>query len=200
MRSDESADGGVATLFPTESRSPQHTNPFRAIFCWTYKFVSAWAARMKANNAHPKHESASSIHTMVEILTREQDHVNPSPGEWREVFLQALARAPIVSVAAAMAGVSTRRAIDERNTDANFARHWADAVEQGVDEIEAAAYLSAVFGQKRPVFHQGKQVGWTSNDSHAMQSMFLKARRPQVFGEKEKTAGREDDRADPRRI
>ena len=123
---------------------------------------------------------------MVEILTRERNRVNSPPGEWKEVFLQALARAPIVSVAAAMAGVSLRHAIDERHTDAAFAQRWEDALEQGVDEIEAAAYLGAVFGRKKPVFHRGKQVDWISNDSPATRSMFLKARRPQVFGEKEK--------------
>jgi hypothetical protein len=96
-----------------------------------------------------------------------------------------LARAPIVTVAARIAGVSRARAIEERNADAEFARQWDHAIEEGIDEIEAAAYLSAVFGDKTPLFQHRKQIGWTVQHSHATRSMLLNAWRPKVFGRKE---------------
>jgi hypothetical protein len=91
-----------------------------------------------------------------------------------------------VTAAATIAGVSRKRALEERNADAGFAQRWDEALEEGIDEIEAAAYLSAVFGNQKPVLHQGLQIGWTVDYSHAMRSLLLQARRPQVFGKKDK--------------
>jgi len=137
----------------------------------------------------PNLESASSIDILVEILTRRKDAaatLTGHTGNWREVFLQALARAPIVTVAARIAGVPRARAIAERYADGEFADRWDDAIEQGIDEIEAAAYLSAVYGDRRPLFQQRKQIGWTVEYFHATRSMLLKAWRSRVFGKKEK--------------
>jgi len=156
----------------------------------TSRVLSAWAALMKENCTQPKYEAASSLDILVKTLMRERDGVKPFAGDWKNVFLQALARAPILSVAARIANVSRRRATEERNADAGFARQWDHALEEGLDEIEAAAYLSAVYGDKKPVFCQGLQIGWTVDYSHAMRSMLLKARRPQVFGNRGRGSGR----------
>jgi len=119
---------------------------------------------------------------ITQILTRERPEARPVTGPWQEVFLQALAMAPNAALAARIAGVSLRRARDERKADGGFARRWDDTVEEGIEEIEGAAYLSAVHGERSPVFHQGMQIAWTVDYSHAMRSMLLKARRPEVFG------------------
>jgi hypothetical protein len=144
---------------------------------------------MKANYPQPKYEAISSLDTLVKTLTRERDGVKPFADDWKDVFLQALARAPILSVAARIAAVSPRRATMDRNADAGFARRWDEAMEEGLDEIEAAAYLSAVYGDQRPVFHQGLQIGWTTDYSDAMRSMLLKALRPQVFENRSRGSG-----------
>jgi hypothetical protein len=115
----------------------------------------------------------------------------PFAGPWKEAFLAVLARAPIVSVAARVAGVLPRQAIDKRDADREFAKRWDDAMEQGIDEVEAAAYLSGVFGDRRPVFHRGLQVGWAATYAHPMRTMLLKARRPQVFAKKHDSKSRE---------
>jgi hypothetical protein len=133
----------------------------------------------------PKCELFSATEILVKHLTREADGAQPFVGEWREVFLRALARAPIVGVAARIAGVTRRRALEARMADAEFARRWDEAMEDGADELEAAAFRSAVYGEEKPVYHQGEIKGWTVDYSHAMRSMLLKARRPEVFGDKE---------------
>jgi len=139
-----------------------------------------------AENAEdpPICDGASPKDIITEILTRESPKARPSAGQWQESFFQALAMAPIAALAARIAGVSLRRAMEERNADAAFARRWDDTVEAGIEEIEAAAYLSAVHGERKPVFHHGMQIAWTVDYAHAMRSMLLKARRPEVFGNK----------------
>jgi len=137
----------------------------------------------------PKCEVFSAMDILVKHLTRAVDGAQPFVGEWREVFLQALARAPIVTVAARIAGVTRARALEARLADAEFARRWDDALEEGADEIEAAAFRSAVYGEEKPVYHQGEIKGWIVEYSHAMRSMLLKSRRPEVLGDKEQPRG-----------
>jgi hypothetical protein len=133
----------------------------------------------------PKCEIASATDILVKHVTRGVKGAPGLQGEWREVFLQALARAPIVSVAARIAGVPRKRALEARAADEGFARRWDEAMEEGVDELEAAAFRSAVYGEEKPVYHQGEIKGWTVEYSHAMRSMLLKARRPGMFADKE---------------
>ena len=127
----------------------------------------------------------SALDILVRHLTRAMDGAPAFSGEWREVFLQALARAPIVTVAARIAGVTRARALEARMADAEFAQRWDDALEEGVDEIEAAAFRSAVYGEEKPVYHQGEVKGWTVEYSHAMRSILLKSKRPEVFDDQE---------------
>lgn len=133
----------------------------------------------------PKCEVFSATDILVKHLMRGLNGAPAFVGEWREVFLQALARAPIVTVAARIAGVSRARALEARAADAGFARRWEEAMEEGVDELEAAAFRSAVYGEEKPVYHQGEIKGWTVEYSHAMRAMLLKARRPGMFEDKE---------------
>jgi hypothetical protein len=151
--------------------------------------ANAEDAKDGADAEEPKCEVFSAIDILVRHLTRNGDGAPPPSGEWKEMFLDALARAPIVTVAARIAGVSRKRALEARMADAEFARQWDDALEQGVDEIEAAAFRSAVFGEEKPVYHQGQVKGWTVEYSHAMRSMLLKSRRPEIYGDKEEDRG-----------
>ena len=57
-------------------------------------------------------------------------------------------------------------------------------VEQGLDEVEASAFKSAVYGDERPIFHQGVCVGTVVEYSDAMRTLLLKGRRRSVFGDK----------------
>lgn len=103
---------------------------------------------------------------------------------WRPVFLAALAKCPIVSVACRIAQVSRKGAYQARETDPEFAKAWDEAIETGVDCVEAAAFKSAVYGDERPVYQQGVMVGTVVEYSDSMRALLLKGRRREVFGEK----------------
>jgi len=128
------------------------------------------------------------IDTFVEQLSHDHGQANPSEpasdADWREVFLRALAKVPIVAMAIKTAGVSRTQACEQRNNDCSFARLWDEAVEHGIDQVMAAAYQGAVYGERQPVYRQGMQIGWSTNHSRPMQAMLLQALRPKVFGKK----------------
>lgn len=86
--------------------------------------------------------------------------------EW-EVFLNGLRRGSSVSEAAKGAGMSSSRAYKRRNDDAEFAERWAQAVDDGTDVLEDEAFRRATTGK-----------------SDYLLSMLLKARRPNVYGER----------------
>jgi len=128
------------------------------------------------------------IDTFVEQLSHDHGQANPSEpasdADWREVFLRALAKVPIVAMAIKTAGVSRTQAFEQRNNDCSFARLWDEAVEHGIDQVMAVAYQGAVYGERQPVYRQGMQIGWSTNRSRPMQAMLLQALRPKVFGKK----------------
>jgi hypothetical protein len=70
----------------------------------------------------PACEVFSATDILVWHLTRGMDGVPPFAGEWREVFLQTPARAPIVTVAARIASLTRARALEAGMADASFAR------------------------------------------------------------------------------
>ena len=74
-------------------------------------------------------------------------------------FLAALAAGWSVTKAAEAIGIARRTAYDWRDTGADFAKLWDDAVEAGTDLMEDEAVRRAVEGVPRPVFYQGKVVG-----------------------------------------
>ena len=125
------------------------------------------------------------IDIIAELISPDHGGAQPSSANWREVFLRALAKAPLVSVAIRLAGVSRTQAFEERCNDPTFARQWDEAMEQGIDQIIAATYLSAVYGESKPVYRQNKHVGWSTQRSRPMEAMLLQAFRPEVFGKKQ---------------
>ena len=92
------------------------------------------------------------------------------------VFLQALARTPIIGVAARAAGVSTQTCYRMRTRSKDFAAAWDQAREDAVDEIESVAIRRAVEG------------------SDVLMGRVLAAHRPDLYGAKVdvKLAGRID--------
>jgi len=130
----------------------------------------------------------SPIDIIAEQFSQDNGQANPSEpasdADWREVFLRALAKVPIVALAVRIAGVSRTQAFEQRNNDRSFARLWDEAMEHGIDQVVAAAFQSAVYGERQPVYRQGMQIGWSTNHSRPMQAMLLQALRPKVFGKK----------------
>jgi hypothetical protein len=71
-----------------------------------------------------------------------------------------------------------------RRENKEFAKRWADAIEQGTDALEAEARRRAIDGFKRPIFYQGKKVGDETLYSDPLMITLLKAHRPEKFREK----------------
>ena len=102
----------------------------------------------------------------------------------RRRFLENLADTRNVTVAARAAGISRRDALDERARDGDFALAWADAEEEASDLLEHEARQRAIKGVAEPVFYHGKQVGEVRRYSEELILLFLRAERPEKFGEK----------------
>jgi hypothetical protein len=184
----ETAEGDAArapAMEPSPGKAPAVKASGRAAPRKSKEAKGAPAESEEEPVAPPECEIFSAIDLMVKHLTRVVDGAPPFAGEWKDVFVQALARAPIVTVAARIAGVSRTRALEARLADVEFARRWDEAMEEGTDEIEAAAFRSAVYGEEKPIYHQGQIKGWTVEYSHAMRTMLLKSKRPELFADKE---------------
>lgn len=129
----------------------------------------------------------SAVDLLARYLTQGNTLSRARGGLWKRVFLAALEAAPIVSVACRIARISRKGAYQARATDREFAAAWDEAIEAGVDAVEASAFKSAVYGDERPVFHQGVCVGTIVEYSDAMRALLLKGRRRAVYGEKVET-------------
>jgi hypothetical protein len=89
-----------------------------------------------------------------------------------------------------MIGVSRAALYKQRAHDDGFANLWDDAVEQGVDRLEDAAFARAVEGVEVPVFHRGVRVGSVRRYSDALLIALLKAKRPAAY--RDNTSGEPD--------
>lgn len=62
------------------------------------------------------------------------------PNQWQRIFLQSLSSLPDVSAACRISGISRGSAYRLRETDADFARAWNDALDLARDAVERRAY------------------------------------------------------------
>jgi hypothetical protein len=67
--------------------------------------------------------------------------------KWQGKFITALSKLPSVKHACKSAGISRRTAYDYRESDALFAKRWAEALEHSVDDLEAKAFKLALEGE-----------------------------------------------------
>ena len=96
----------------------------------------------------------------------------------KTTFLETLAETVNVSAACRKAGIRRRTAYNWRNADPRFAREWDDALEDGIDAMEAELHRRAFEGVERPVWHKGEQVGTVRHYSDGLAMFLLKAHRP----------------------
>lgn len=78
------------------------------------------------------------------------------PFDWKPAFLTALTEMPVVSHACRAVGVNYRTAYKTREGDADFAKAWEEAMEQGIDRAEQEAFRRAVVGYEEPVVDKGR--------------------------------------------
>ena len=96
-------------------------------------------------------------------------------------FLHALADTVNVAAACRSAGIPRRTVYDWRHADPDFARKWDDALDDGIDLLEAVLHRRAFEGTEKPVYYKGEQVGTTRHYSDALAMFLLKAHRPERY-------------------
>ena len=99
----------------------------------------------------------------------------------KRAFLHVLAQTVNVARACRNAGIPRRTAYDWRDADPDFARRWNDALDDGIDLLEAELHRRAFEGVEKPVWHKGEQVGTTRHYSDALAMFLLKAHRPERY-------------------
>lgn len=108
--------------------------------------------------------------------------------EKQGVFLEGLAEGMTIEDAAIGANSSRSQVYRWRKSDPEFATAWNDAYAIGASTLEAAAQRRAVDGTRRPVFHQGEVCGHITEYSDTLLIFLLKARDPERFCDKTRTA------------
>ncbi|AQS87919.1 hypothetical protein AA101099_1515 [Neoasaia chiangmaiensis NBRC 101099] len=126
----------------------------------------------------------------------------------KRIFLDHLALTANVTASARVAGVVRGTIYLWRETDEDFARGWADALEAAVDALEGEARRRALSGYEEPVLSGGKLVVDDHGSpmmrrrySDGLMRFLLRAHRPSLFrdvpreGDKAVTIriGRDDD-------
>jgi hypothetical protein len=102
---------------------------------------------------------------------------------WEDAFLEAIRQTCNVTSACKQVGIGRRTAYNHREQDEDFAAKWADAVEEGADELEAEAWRRAKDGVEKPVFWRGQRIATVREYSDTLLIFLLKAYRPEKFRE-----------------
>jgi hypothetical protein len=100
-----------------------------------------------------------------------------------QVFLESLAAGNTIMQAARVAGLAPSTFYLLRDTDPAFAMQWAEALEAGIQVMEAEAFRRAVQGTEKPIVSGGEIVTWVREFSDTLLIFLLKARRPHVYRE-----------------
>lgn len=100
----------------------------------------------------------------------------------QQKFLAAITKGKTIHKAATAAGVSRATIYNWREADADFAKEWDEAYENGTDVYEEIAFDRAVNGGKKIIRDgKGKIIQTVTQPSDKMLEMTLRGRRPQVY-------------------
>lgn len=98
-----------------------------------------------------------------------------------DLIVEQFSKGAVCATAAAVAGIGRSTLMDWRQTDPEFNKRCLEAIDAGVDLMEAEARRRAVDGYERPVYQQGELVGTVIEYSDTLMTLMLKGRRPDVF-------------------
>lgn len=105
-------------------------------------------------------------------------------GDWKNVFLKALAESGTVTTASKKAKIGRTTAYKVREEDSVFAAAWDEALAEAVDGMEAEAHRRAVEGTLKPVYQQGRKVGSIREYSDTLLIFLLKGAKPEKYRER----------------
>jgi hypothetical protein len=92
----------------------------------------------------------------------------PTRARLQTYFLRRLALSGSVGSAAAEAGITPRSVQRWRAFNPTFARRYEEVLSQRLDILEDLAMRRALGSDRRPVFHQGRQVASVERHNDAM--------------------------------
>lgn len=99
----------------------------------------------------------------------------------QEEFLEALRQIPNVSRACRLINISRPVMYEAKLANSSFAEEWEDALDQGIEAMEAEAMRRAVEGIDKPIFYQGDEVALLREYSDTLMIFLLKAHRPEKY-------------------
>lgn len=105
-------------------------------------------------------------------------------GDWKPIFLKALAVSGVVLTACKKAKIGRTTAYKVRDEDTEFAVAWDAALDDAADVMEEEAHRRAVTGVVKPVYQGGKEVGRIREYSDTLLIFRLKAARPEKYRER----------------
>jgi hypothetical protein len=103
---------------------------------------------------------------------------------WEVAFLRILRREGNVSASCRAAKIDRSTVYDHRNADPAFAALWDKALEEASDHLEKEAWRRATKGTRKPIYYQGKRVGYEREYSDVLLLALLKGNRPDKFKER----------------
>lgn len=105
-------------------------------------------------------------------------------------FLAELEKCGNITAACKLAKID-RKAVYRWKPDPAFLVEYKEALSMGIDAIEDEATRRAFEGVKKPVFQQGKRVGYVQEFSDTLMIFLLKGRRPEIFKDRHELTGKD---------
>lgn len=101
-------------------------------------------------------------------------------------FLDKLRETCNVTQSALYCGVSRKVFYEHKAANPEFAAAWEEAIEEGVEILEAEARRRAFNGVSEPVFYLGKKCGAVQRYSDTLLIFLLKGHKPEKYRENSK--------------
>lgn len=106
-------------------------------------------------------------------------------------FCAVLAETGNVSMAMRGAGLGRTALYEWRKEDPEFAKHWDEALMNGVEALEDEANRRAFHGTDEPVYYLGGQCGVVKRFSDTLAIFLLKAHKPLKYRERFEHTGKD---------
>jgi hypothetical protein len=104
--------------------------------------------------------------------------------DWQPKFLAHLRESANVAESAREAGITRQNAYHFKGIDGPFSEAWDDAIEEGLDYLEAEARRRAFEGTDKPITYQGEIKDTVKEYSDTLMIFLLKGRRREIYGDK----------------
>jgi hypothetical protein len=103
------------------------------------------------------------------------------PKGWKPRFLKAFRDTGNIRISCTIAGCARKTAYRHRARDPAFRDAWDAAEQDAADLLELEAHNRALHGVVKPVFHEGREVGFVTEYSDLLLIALLRAHRPEKY-------------------